>query len=124
MTAIANYSVPTLSGLSPKTVIPNANIVVGTPYSLFTVPPTNHVLITSTASNFYIHVATSTDTARRWVGMAGTPAVGYELPSGTPPFIGIIAIDTVAQSVAISLNTAGAAGDWINVTGSGAGTTF
>lgn len=122
MAVIANYSVPNLGQLRQRPSVPNANFVVAKPYPIFAVPPTNHVLGVSSAAESSINVLVSTDTTRRWIATAGTPLVGYQPPSGGAPFLGLIAIDTVAQSVHISINTAGTSSDWINITGNGAGT--
>ena len=127
MSAIANYSLPDLGTLKQKSEVGlalNANMIVAKPYPLFAVPPTNHVWVTSSAPDFFPNVLASTTpgTTRRWVGMGGTPSVGYAAPSGTPPFVGMLAIDVETQTVYLSVNTAGSAGDWINITGSGIGT--
>jgi hypothetical protein len=127
MPAIANYSVPDLGALKQKPEVglaPNANMIVAKPYQQFSVPPTNHVWVASSAPDSFPNVMASATpgTTRRWVGMGGTPLVGYSAPSGTPPFVGMIAIDTVTQTAYLSINNSGSAGDWINVTGSGAGT--
>ncbi|HEY9610574.1 hypothetical protein [Allocoleopsis sp.] len=123
MSAIASYSVSNLSALRQRASLPNnANMIVARPYNLFAVPPTNHVWVSSSLAEFSVNVMTGTDTSRRWIAMGGTPAVGYQPPSGGAFLIGMIAIDAVSQSVYLSVNNAGTSSDWINITGNGAGT--
>lgn len=126
MPALAIYSVPDFNALKQRSEVglaPNANMIVGKAYPLFAVPPTKHVWITSSAADYFplVLASTTAGTTRRWVGVAGTPIVGYAPPSGAPPFIGAIAFDTVLQTAYISVNISNKS-DWINVTGSGQGT--